>query len=92
MLYAVKKDEFCNCLLVVFGTEESISDNTLRGGVDVDKFAALQDELQDTCELCEDYLITSQRFVDEAQIPEVKAIVEAHGFVENVALLDCGWG
>jgi hypothetical protein len=90
--YAVKKDEFCSGLLVVFGTEAEIAEGTICGGHgDVDAFQTLQTELQDSGELCEDYLIVSERFTDEAQISEIESIIEAHGFAKNMGLLNCGW-
>lgn len=92
MLYAVCKDDSCSGLLVIFGTEDSISEGTISYGPSPDIFEDLQTELQDTTELNEGYLIVSERFTEEKQIPKVKEIVETYGFVENTSLLNCGWG
>lgn len=92
MMYAVHKDDCCNTLVVIFGTEEDIVEGAIMDCPAPDKFEALQIELQDSGELNEGYLIASQRFTEENQIPQVRTIVESYGFVENTSLLDCGWG
>jgi len=94
MLYAVMEDESCCALVVVFGTIEDIAVGMLGEGAQ-DAWREIETlgvELQDSGELCEDYLIASERFTEESQTPELKAIVEAHGFTENPDLLNCSWG
>ena len=93
MYYSVKGDPECTGLVVTFGTEEEIQEDQLEGeGIEYGEFQHLQEKLDDTGELCEDYLIVSNKYKTKADIPTVKGLCEQYGFIENKALDACGWG
>ena len=89
IFYAVKWDEDCQGLVIIFGSQEEIDDECVCGDGQI--IEQLVNELEDSTELCEDYLIESERFTEPEQIDEVKRIVEKYGYVENRELLNCEW-
>ena len=93
IFYSVNFDKDCHGLVVMFGTQNEIDEDCLCAeDMPTTSFEAIQGELMDTGALCEDYLIESQKYTDELQIPDVKKIVESYGFIENKKLIGCGWG
>jgi len=96
MFYTVKQLDDFNGILIIFGSEESVQE----GSINPDQLSihaqhnigVVGDELEDTGEACEDYLICSARYTETEDIPKVKRIVEKFGFIENNNLDNLGWG
>jgi hypothetical protein len=91
--FSVKVDPDCTGLLVVFGTKAEIRADRITGE-DHPHHLIQQagNQLNDTGSMCEDYLIESDLYVDETDIPKVKSIIKWYGFVEDTNLDNVGWG
>jgi hypothetical protein len=92
MLYAIKTDQDFSGLLIIFGNQASIDEQAISPEhMDYDIVSNLGVALDDTGEVCEDYIICSAKY-NEDDIPTVKGIVERYGVTESKELADVGWG
>lgn len=75
--------------IIAFGTEDEILDDTLAGNsLDPNEFEKLQYLLNDTCELGEDYLISTEDY----SVSQIKDKLDKLGYIWDSRLKNVGWG
>lgn len=87
--YYCKFDEEFDSNLFMFGTDDSIANDTLSQLPEKEQRAVtyLKDKYE-TVDSCEDYLLC----VADKAVEAIKTILDRTGFKSNSKLADCGWG
>jgi hypothetical protein len=81
-------DNYSKMNIIAFGTEENILNDCLTSeDLDWNEISDLKDFFNDTGELCEDYLIST-----DISLNEIDSELISRGFIKDERLENVGWG